>query len=194
MMKQYEQSTSLECLRRLATDFQALSALRSGELPKLELVAVKIAKPRSCPVDRQLFADMCKILDDPAKQGWVRFRSDIHWTGAPDDMEFEHSGPPMHAEWADGASNSYLLRLNPSHPGSALIWSYEERALSEDDQLEADEHPFLSEYCEVLGNSERIPGQRLSYNVFWGSDDIACPHAVRRQLFRFVGFSKEECQ
>ena len=193
-MKQYEQSSSLECLRQLATDFQVLRALRSGKLPKLELAAVKIERPRPCAADRQLFAEMCQILDDPAKQGWVRFRSDIHWTGKSDGIEFEQAGPPMHAEWVDGTSKSCLLRLDPSRPGSTLIWSYEERALSEDDQLEADEHPFLREYCEVLGNSERIPGQRLSYNVFWGSDDIACPHAVRRQLFRFVGFSKEECQ
>ena len=193
-MKQYEQSSSLECLRRLATDFQALSALRSGELPELELVAVKIAKPRSRPADRQLFAEMRQILDDPAKQGWVRFRSDIRWTGTPNDMEFEHSGPPTHAEWVDGASKSYLLRLDPSHPGSALIWSYEERVLSDDDQLDTDEQPFLREHCAVLGNLRRISGRRLLYNVFWGSDDFSNPHAVRRQLSRFVGFSNEECQ
>ena len=193
-MKQYEQSSSLECLRRLATDFQALSALRSGELPELELVAVKITKPRSCPADRQLFTEVRQILSDPAKQGWARFRSDIHWTGTQDDLEFEHSGPPVHAEWVDGASKSYLLRLDPSHPGSARIWSYVERVLSEDDQLDADEQPFLREHSAVLGNSKRIPGQRLRYNVFWGSDDISNPHAVRRQLSRFVGFSKEECQ
>ena len=193
-MKQYEQSSSLECLRRLATNFQALRALRLGELPELELVAVKITKPRSCPADRQLFTEMRQILNDPAKQGWARFRSDIHWTGTPNDMEFEHSGPPVHAEWVDGAPKSCLLRLDPSRPGSTLIWSYEERALSEDDQLDADEHPFLREHCAVLGNPKRIPGRRLLYNVFWGSDDISNPHAVRRQLSRFVGFSKEECQ
>ncbi|WP_298572040.1 hypothetical protein [uncultured Aliiroseovarius sp.] len=191
-MNRFKTSVPLESLRKLAVDYQVLRSLQLEELPELNLVAVKVHGPEQRVSDEKLYNEMCEILEHPEMQGWVRFRSEVQWSGSISVKNYRRAGPPVFAEWMDGESQSFQLRLDPLNPGTALIWQYEERQIDETSQLSPAEWPFIKQDTAALGNPKYLPNQMLMYAVYWAGNDTSDPHAVEQTFSRFVGFSNEE--
>ncbi|MGH7109001.1 MAG: hypothetical protein ACREFK_01100 [Stellaceae bacterium] len=172
------------------------------EWPELVLVAVAACPGPSLTWERA-WAQLNDCAAAVGAQGWVRYRS--RWAvfgsgkGALPAVGDGETGPPIAAEWSEGAGASAQLRPCPEYgqpSGSLALWRYAERALDPGETLTGHEIPALRQRIWVLEHPVRHGRPRartlipcLVYHVFWSADE-ADPSALRRLFARFTGFEQ----
>lgn len=189
-------SDHFAALRQVFADYNTLRKPVPANWPELKLVAVS-TKTGSTGADETCFGEVVEALNEEEQSGWVRFQSDVYWTGAGYSPDFAECGPPLFAEWTTGAQASCRLRADPDTPGKVHIWTYTERDLGVSDDLRKDETAFLRETVTVLGHRKRLGSTELVYHIYWAAPEKAAPEkkdpfALRRVFDRFAGFKMKE--